>query len=367
MKFRKHRSPANRSLIVASHALALAQLLALPVLAGFSGSDSLASESSKWAGLFHDSDRGRLIFQNSHLEYLSKDSDNNHKRAYLKWTPNKGDYNHDWFVQVYAHRGDHVSIGVVNSANRNQGYTASIVRGYRYDYGHSDYDRYVEGFSSETLKGKERQHSISSATGGYLRIHFDSKAKTLTASWKTRLDWNYFEPFKIDSWGMDDSSHFTAVLIGGGYADHDDRYPYNNYYASSGGSHSGYFSNFKCGPAAPLINLEQPAYTNLNDGISKRSFGTATVGGRGRCRIFTIRNNGTAKLRGLKIMTDGIAAADFRISNLSDTALEPGGSTTFRVVFKPKAAGTRKAAMHIQSNDPGENPFDLTLTGMGVK
>lgn len=366
MKFREPRSPATRGLLAVSHAIFVASLLTLPALAEFSGSDSLASKSPNWAELFHDSDRGRLIFQNSRLEYVSKDSYSNSKRAYLKWTPNKGSYNQDWFVQVYAHRGGDVSIGVVNSGNRNLGYMVSIVGSYRDDDTHNYYDWQAGGFSCETLKGKEHQHSINSATGGYLRIHFDSKAKTLTASWKSRLDWNHFKPFKIDSWGMDDSSHFTAVLIGGGYFDHDDRYPYNQYSASSGGSHRAYFSDFKCGPAAPLLNLEQPAYTNLTSG-KKRSFGTATVGGRGISRVYTIRNNGTAELRDLKIMTDGIDAADFHISDPSDKVIDPGGSTTFRVVFKPKASGTRVATMHIQSNDPAKNPFDLTLTGMGVK
>ena len=365
--------PDTRWHLVFAGVLALASQL--PVLADFSGSDSLAEKSPKWAELFEDSDRDRLIFQNSHLEYLHKNSDkypyndwhDNHKRAYLKWTPNKGTYDHDWFVQVYAHRRDDVSIGVVNTANRNQGYTVSITSGnYYYDYNHYHNDPDLDGFSSETLKGKAHQHSISSATDGYLRIHFDSKTKTLTGSWRTRRDWYYFKPFKIDSWDMDDSSRFTAVLIGGRYID-DDEYPDNGWYSSFGGSHNGYFSDFKCGPAEPHINLEQPAYTDLTDGTSKKSFGTATVGGRGIIRIFTIRNNGTAKLRDLKIMADGIHAADFRISSLSETVLEPGGSTTFRVTFKPKAAGIRKAAMHIQSNDPGKNPFDITLTGMGVK
>jgi len=284
----------------------------------------------------------------------------------LKWTPNKGSYNHDWYVQVYARRYDRVSIGVVNSANWDLGYTASIVSGYLDDY--RNIGQWQEaGFGCETIKGKERQHSISSAHEGYLRIHFDSKARTLTASWKSRLDWHHFESFQIDSWGMDESSHFTAVLIGGGYFDQDEGKPDDKYPDTFGSSSRGYFSDFKCGPAAPHLNLEQPPYSDLNDGSSKKSFGTATVGGKGVIRVFTIRNNGTDKLRVLKITADGTDAADFRISNPSEPDLEPGGSTTFQVLFKPKAGGTRKAVMHIQSNDPERNAFDLTLTGMGKK
>jgi hypothetical protein len=43
-----------------------------------------------------------------------------------------------------------------------------------------------------------------------------------------------------------------------------------------------------------------------------------------------------------------------------------GSSTTFTVAFKPNAAGSRSAAIHIFSNDVDENPFDINLTGTGV-
>jgi hypothetical protein len=49
------------------------------------------------------------------------------------------------------------------------------------------------------------------------------------------------------------------------------------------------------------------------------------------------------------------------------TSLAPGSSTTFKVIFKPSAKGTRKANIHIKSNDADENPFDIKLTGQGVK
>lgn len=66
---------------------------------------------------------------------------------------------------------------------------------------------------------------------------------------------------------------------------------------------------------------------------------------------------------------------DFLLTKGSDTYLNvgvvntrnPEMEYTFQAVFKPKAGGTRVAAMHIQNNDPDRNPFDLTLTGMGVK
>jgi hypothetical protein len=46
--------------------------------------------------------------------------------------------------------------------------------------------------------------------------------------------------------------------------------------------------------------------------------------------------------------------------------LAGGGTATFKVTFKPTKKGTRSAAIHIDSNDADENPFDITLTGIGA-
>jgi hypothetical protein len=45
--------------------------------------------------------------------------------------------------------------------------------------------------------------------------------------------------------------------------------------------------------------------------------------------------------------------------------LAPGASTTFKVTFGPKAKGTRTAQIQVKSNDPNENPFDVTVSGKG--
>ena len=41
------------------------------------------------------------------------------------------------------------------------------------------------------------------------------------------------------------------------------------------------------------------------------------------------------------------------------------GSTTCTITFAPTVTGVRLAALHIASNDPDENPFDVTLIGTG--
>ena len=120
-------------------------------------------------------------------------------------------------------------------------------------------------------------------------------------------------------------------------------------------------------PLAPEIKVMQPAGSNLADGKTKKSFGTMKVGNKGAAKTFTITNTGTARLTGLAIISKGSDAADFIVTKPAKSSLDPGGSTTFKVAFKPTAQGTRSAAIRLKSNDGNENPFDIKLTGMGAR
>ena len=117
---------------------------------------------------------------------------------------------------------------------------------------------------------------------------------------------------------------------------------------------------------APEIAVEQPAGSGLFDGKAKASFGTAKVGGKGVAKVFTIRNKGTANLKGLAIKMDGDHKKDFTLGVMGKATLAPGASTNFKVTFEPVAKGTHNAAIHIQSNDANESPFDIKLTGLGA-
>ena len=119
-------------------------------------------------------------------------------------------------------------------------------------------------------------------------------------------------------------------------------------------------------PAASEIGIQQPAGSDLTDGAAKKSFGTLKVGKTGKTRVFTITNTGTADLTGLSIKKDGVRKSDFIVGALGASSLAPGASTTFKVSFKPSAKGTRKAAIHILSNDESEASFDIQLAGEGA-
>jgi hypothetical protein len=119
------------------------------------------------------------------------------------------------------------------------------------------------------------------------------------------------------------------------------------------------------GPS-PEIGVQQPAGTDLTDGVSSIGFGIISVGASSAATTFTITNRGSATLSGLAVTTNGANAAEFAVGALGAASLAPGASTTFTVQFNPTSAGARAAAIHIASNDGDENPFTIELTGTGA-
>ena len=152
-------------------------------------------------------------------------------------------------------------------------------------------------------------------------------------------------------WIFDGAFHYEVELMHG-----------SEYIASEGGT-------FTLGTAAktPDIDVQQPARTNLTDGVSAKSFGTVKIGPKEKSKTFTIKNTGKTKLTGLAIRKSGANKGDFAVVDPEKTSLAAGASTTFKVTFKPSAKGPRNAAIAISSNDPDENPFDIRLSGEGAK
>ncbi len=117
----------------------------------------------------------------------------------------------------------------------------------------------------------------------------------------------------------------------------------------------------------PEIVVEQPVGTNLADGGGK-DFGPVLVG-TSTSLSFTVRNSGSANLNlTLPITIDGPDASLFTVTFPPTTPVIPGGSTTFTVRFTPVSpgVGVKIAALHLANDDLDENPFDLTLTGIGT-
>lgn len=113
---------------------------------------------------------------------------------------------------------------------------------------------------------------------------------------------------------------------------------------------------------APVMSVTQGANI-ANNGTA--NFGTVNIG-IGSKLLFTIFNTGDVNLTGLTITKDGANAADYTVT-VSPVAPvgAPAGSTNFEVNFVPLAGanGNRTAAIHIASNDPASNPFNINLVG----
>ena len=91
-------------------------------------------------------------------------------------------------------------------------------------------------------------------------------------------------------------------------------------------------------------------------------FGTAVQGAAPVSHTFTVRNDGTATLT-LGAVT---VPAGYTLTEGLTSSLAPGASDTFTVHFETAATGTKTGEITFATNDPDENPFHFTITGMVV-
>lgn len=114
------------------------------------------------------------------------------------------------------------------------------------------------------------------------------------------------------------------------------------------------------------IVVQQPEDTILTSGQSERSFPDTSIGDASKAKTFTIKNTGKADLAGIKVVTAGNNGGDFQIKDLGKQNLKKGESTTFKVVFAPKAFGQRNAKVRVISNDADESTFSIGVHGVGL-
>ncbi len=91
-------------------------------------------------------------------------------------------------------------------------------------------------------------------------------------------------------------------------------------------------------------------------------------------RTVTMRNTGAGSLQitGITLASSNTAggglvgnAGPFFIESGAARTIAPGASSTFRIVFRPSAAGQFAGTVIISSSDPDENPWRFTVTGTG--
>jgi hypothetical protein len=103
------------------------------------------------------------------------------------------------------------------------------------------------------------------------------------------------------------------------------------------------------------------------DSAHSAKFGIVLEGKRSAPTLYTIRNVGNRKLKGLSALIRGGDAKDFQITIPMKGSLAPGKSTTLGIAFKPKDKGKRKSTLQIMSSDANESPFEIALSGIGLR
>ena len=117
------------------------------------------------------------------------------------------------------------------------------------------------------------------------------------------------------------------------------------------------------------INIKQDT-ANIASGTGTFDFGNTNLASNSGAITFTIENTGidSLTLSGLpKIAVSGLNASDFTVNEtLTTSTVVAGDSTIFTITFTPGAAGVRSANISIANNDANENPYNFTITGIGV-
>lgn len=346
--------PGSSSLLAA----ALCLSAALSARADFSGTDSLSKNRGNWQliSMIGFSD---LKFRNSRLEFLAPHPAPEINASIAVWLPNSGSTTKPWFAQVDVHldkptipADSFLELGLsLEASSASSGVCSQMMTRLHFQDGTDGTDISVK-----------TQDGIHDAIGTTLknatfRLHYDPALKQVVASVTDGSYWLYSKPLDIASWKLKPGDVFYLSLMArnGGPSS-------SGLKLASGPVH---FKNFQCGPARPEIVVHQPAGTPLADSKNSRSFGSVTRGEQ-RGLVFYFRNEGTRPLQNIAVRIDSVHAKDFIVSSApSAKVIKPGDDARFTIAFRPKAAGTRKAKLHLLSNDADEASFDVDLTGRG--
>jgi hypothetical protein len=85
-------------------------------------------------------------------------------------------------------------------------------------------------------------------------------------------------------------------------------------------------------------------------------------------QLVTVKNDGVLDLTIGGVTFGGVNINQFLKSTdkCSKKTLAPGASCTVDLRFKPTTTGLKTAIFIIPSNDPDEDPFSVSLSGIGV-
>jgi LPXTG-site transpeptidase (sortase) family protein len=129
------------------------------------------------------------------------------------------------------------------------------------------------------------------------------------------------------------------------------------------------------GTAVPNMSVSGNS-VQITDGDASPSesdytdFGSVNIAGDPIEHTFTIANNGSASLT-LTGSSPYVSLTgdteDFTLTQLPASNIAAGGgTTTFKITFKPTATGNRSATVSIANDDDSKNPFNFSIRGSGI-
>ncbi|GAP39977.1 choice-of-anchor D domain-containing protein [Flexilinea flocculi] len=129
------------------------------------------------------------------------------------------------------------------------------------------------------------------------------------------------------------------------------------------------------GTAVPNMSVSGNAMQITNGDIEPSEsddtdFGSVNIAGDPIEHTFTIANNGSASLT-LTGSSPYVSLTgdteDFTLTQLPASNIAAGGgTTTFKITFKPTATGNRSATVSIANDDDSKNPFNFSIQGSGI-
>ena len=118
--------------------------------------------------------------------------------------------------------------------------------------------------------------------------------------------------------------------------------------------------------ANPSFQMVEPSGRILQKDSDSVGFGNIDLG-KALYLLPRIVNNGNQPLSGLRenLLIDGPDASMFKILDQPSAEIGPLVSTNLRLQFVPTSSGLKIATLHFSSNDPEQETYALSLTGVG--
>jgi hypothetical protein len=106
---------------------------------------------------------------------------------------------------------------------------------------------------------------------------------------------------------------------------------------------------------------------NTPDYMDNTDFGMVKICGNTATRTFTIHNTGTDSLHLYNVYTSGPGVVYFSLMSVPAMVIEPGGSSSFQLMFDPAIAVTETISLNILSDDVDEALYSFTVVGTGFE